>query len=594
MALSIKPSHLARYKDIARLMMKHGRGDLLARSQFDAGALEPDPPAPEAAADATADTAGNGAGANTSTPVDETTARAQSLADDLEAMGATFIKVGQFLSTRADLLPIPYVEALARLQDDVEPFSFAEVETMVAAELGTRLSKGFEVFEDLPLAAASLGQVHRAQLRSGQLVAVKVQRPGVREQIVEDLEVLSELAEFLDHHTEIGRRSGFTGMFEELEKSLLRELDYRQEARNLETLADHLADYDRLVVPRPVPDYVTSRVLTMEFVAGRKVTSLGPLAKLELDGAPLAEQLCRAYLQQILVDGFFHADPHPGNVLLTDDGRLALIDLGMVGQIAPAMQESLLKLVLAIAEGRGDDVGTLVVAIGTPGVDPDPRALQRRVAEMVLQFQGLRIGEIALGRLLFEAAHVATDHGYRMPRELTMLAKTLLNVDEVSRRLDPDFDPNAAIRRHASELMRQRMLRDLSPGRVFAGMLEAKEFAEKLPRRLNQVLDAVAENRVRIRIDALNEVLLMEGLQKIANRITLGLVIAAMIVGAALLMPIDTTFRILGYPGVAILFFIGAAVAGVLLASNILLHDLRAEKRRLRAQQDREREGRPA
>ena len=232
-----------------------------------------------------------------------------------------------------------------------------------------------------------------------------------------------------------------------------------------------------------------------------------------------------------------------------------------------------------------------MVKIGIPLGDADPNLVKRQVGEMVLQFQGMRIKDIALGRLLFDAARVATDAGYRMPRELTMLSKTLLNVDEVARQLDPDFDPNAAIRRNAADIMRQRMLKSLAPGKLFAGLLEMKEFAEKLPRRLNQLMDAVAENRVRVKVDTINEVLLMEGLQKIANRITLGLILAAMIVGAALLMRVETSFRIFGYPGLAILLFLGAALGGTVLASNILLHDLRAEKARLRALQKQPGEG---
>jgi predicted unusual protein kinase regulating ubiquinone biosynthesis (AarF/ABC1/UbiB family) len=324
----------------------------------------------------------------------------------------------------------------------------------------------------------------------------------------------------------------------------------------------------------------------MEFVQGRKVTSLGPLAKLEIDGTPLAEALCRAYLEQILVDGYFHADPHPGNVLLTPEGRLALIDLGMVAQVAPAMQQDLLKLVLAVSEGRGKEASDLVVKLGQPLTDADPRAVRRRVGEMVLRFQGLTMRDLALGRFLFEAARAASDCGYRMPRELTMLSKTLLNVDEVSRHLDPNFDPNASIRRNAAALMRERTFKSLSPGKVFAGLLEAQEFAENLPRRLNQMIDAVSENRLRIRVDAINEVLLMEGLQKIANRITLGLVIAAMIVGAAMLMRIDTRFRIMGYPGLAMLFFMAAALSGCALAFNILFNDLKTSKTRVRAVQN--------
>jgi predicted unusual protein kinase regulating ubiquinone biosynthesis (AarF/ABC1/UbiB family) len=563
MGLSLKPQHLSRYRDIAKLFFKYGRGDLLASSgldDFELPAHEDGPPPDE---------------------------RAKQLADDLEKLGPTYVKVGQFLSTRADLLPAAYVEALSRLQDQVEAVPFADIERILQEELGARISKAFAVFEDVPVASASLGQVHRAELRDGRSVAVKVQRPNVTETIQDDLAAFTELAGFLDEHTELGKRHSFSSMAEEFRKSLARELDYRQEARNLAILADHMRGLDLVFVPRPIDDYVTGRVLTMEFVDGRKVTAMSPLARLELDAAPLADALCKAYLKQMLVDGFFHGDPHPGNVLVTDDGRIALIDLGMVGQIAPALQEELLKLVLAVSEGRGDDAADLAVRIGRPLPDATPAVVRRRVAEMVVAFQGLRMKDIALGRFLFEAAHVATEAGYRMPPELTMVSKALLNVDQVARELDPTFDPNDAIRRHAGGLMRERMLKSLAPGKVFAGMLDAKEFAEKLPRRLNQLVDAVAENRLRVQVDAIDEVLLMEGLQKVANRITIGLIIAALIVGAALLMRVETTFRIFGYPGLAILCFLLAAVTGMGLVFNIVMHDLEAAKDRVRTQANR-------
>jgi ubiquinone biosynthesis protein len=605
MALSLDPQHLHRYKDIAKLFFKYGRGDLLRHSGLDDPTIgeQQEPGGPMALngsgaprvhersgeilerEHAAARNDGGGKVSTPGTPRDETQDRASRLAADLESLGPTFVKLGQLLSTRPDLLPVPYIEALSRLQDRVAPFSYAEVEQIVSDELGARVSKAFAAFDSVPIAAASLGQVHRAELRSGRVVAVKVQRPGIREGVLQDLEALGEIAELLDRHTELGKRHGFQAMLDEFRKSLLRELDYRQEARNLSTLAENLSELSAIMVPTPVEDYVTSRVLTMEFVQGRKVTSVGPLARIEVDGAQLADELCHAYLKQTLVDGFFHADPHPGNVFLTDDGRIALIDLGMVGQLSPSMQEDLLKLILAMSEGNGDDAGDLVVKIGMPIGEPDPRAVRRHIAEMVMQFHGLRLRDIALGRLLFDVARIAAENGLRMPSELTMLAKTLLNVDQVAEVLDPNFDPNQAIRRHASGIMRARMLKSLSPGKLFASMLEAKQFVEKLPRRLNQLVDAVVENRVRVKVDAINEVLLMEGLQKIANRITLGLVISAMIVGAALLMRIETSVRIFGYPALAIVLFLGAALSAFLLTMNILLHDLRADKHRVRSEE---------
>src|SRR6185295_9853427 len=323
--MKLSPNHLKRYKEIAQLFWKYGRSDLVKQMGIDE-AIDPQELKPASEGETTPD----------------------QLADDLEAMGPTYVKLGQVLSGRPDLLPEPYLKALARLQDKVKPFSYAEVEQIVATELGVRISKAFSRFDPEPIAAASLGQVHSAALRDGRLVVVKVQRPNLRQQIAEDFEVLEQIAEFFDAHTELGRRHRFLRILEEFRITIQQELNYEREAQNLIALGENLKDFDLIQVPQPVPDYSTRCVLTMDYVQGRKITSIGPLARLELKGAPLAEELFKAYLKQVLVDGLFHADPHPGNVFLTDDGRIALLDLGMVGRITPAMQENLLKLLLAI------------------------------------------------------------------------------------------------------------------------------------------------------------------------------------------------------------------------------------------------------
>jgi ubiquinone biosynthesis protein len=548
MGISLKPQHLKRYKDIAWLLMKYGRSDLVKSAGLDAL----DQPSPSA---------------ETAPP------EARELADDLEKLGPTFVKLGQLLSTRPDVLPPAYLGALARLQDQVEPFAFDEVERIVNAELGVRMSKAFADFDPAPMAAASLGQVHRATLRDGRLVAVKVQRPGVREQVAADLEALADIAHFMDSHTEAGARYQFAALLAEFRKSLVRELDYRQEAANLDTLRTNLAAYESIVVPAPVHDFTTGRVLTMEYVSGTKITDLSQVVRLEIDGTVLAEDLFRAYLQQILVNGFFHADPHPGNVFLTADGRVALIDLGMVAHVAPRLQDHLLQLLLAVSEGRSDDATAVALKVGARRPHFDEPKLTRAVADLVARHQSATLENIQVGAVVLEMARTAADCGLAMPPELMMLGKTLLNLDEVGRTLDPNFNPNAAVRRHASDMMRQRLLRSASPGNLFSAMLDAKEFVERLPGRVNRILDLVAGNELKLKVDAIDETRLMMGLQKIANRITLGLLLAALIVGAALLMQVETSFRILGYPGLAIVFFLLAAAGACALMFSILFGD---------------------
>jgi predicted unusual protein kinase regulating ubiquinone biosynthesis (AarF/ABC1/UbiB family) len=400
-----------------------------------------------------------------------------------------------------------------------------------------------------------------------------VQRPAIREAMVDDLEALEEIATFLDEHTEFGKRYEFRLMLEQFRKSLLRELDYRQEASNLSTFREQLRNFPSLVVPAPIADYCTSRVLTMEYVPGIKITQMSPLARMEFDGAELAEELFRAYLDQILVHGFFHADPHPGNVFLTDDYRIALIDLGMVGRIMPRLQEDLLQLLLAISEGRGDEAAQIAIKIGDKKDDFDEREFTRKISAIVAAQQTATVEQMQVGRIVLEVTQAAAENGVRVPPELTMLGKTLLNLDQVGRSLEPEFDPNASIRRNAAEILQRRLVKSLSPGNLFGGILEIKDLLQRLPMRVNKFLDALANNEFKVSVDAIDEQKLMVGFQKVANRITVGLIVASLIVGAALLMRVETTFRIWGYPGLAIIFFLGAAGCGIVLLINILFYD---------------------
>jgi predicted unusual protein kinase regulating ubiquinone biosynthesis (AarF/ABC1/UbiB family) len=558
MGISLRPEHLKRYRDMARLAMKYGRSDLVRQAGLE-DALE---------------------GTDEVLQSTDAPGLADDLADDLERMGPTYVKLGQLLSTRPDLVPPAYIDALTRLQDRLEPFPAEDAERIVAEELGVRVSKAFLEFESEPLAAASLGQVHRAKLRDGRTVAVKVQRPGVREQLVRDLDAIEDVVEFMDRHTKAGRQYEFGRTFEELRKSLMAELDYRREARNASTLDENLAEFQRIIVPRPVEDYTTSRVLTMEFIRGRKITSISPLARLELDGDVLAEELFRAYLKQILVDGFFHADPHPGNVFLTDDRRIALLDVGMVGRIGPDLQQHLLRMLLAIADGQGGEAARATIQAGDVRSGYREDIFTADVKTLVADFATARNAEnIQVGRVMLEVTRSAAENGIRLPVELTMLGRALLALDQVGRTLDPQFDPNAAIQRNASDLMRRRMMKNVSPSRMFSNMLEMNELVQKLPGRVNRALEAITEDGIEVRVRVPEEKWLLQGMQKISNRIAVSLVASALIVSAAMMMRVETRYQILGYPGVAMILFMGAAALGLVLVFDILVSDVRQRRR---------------
>jgi len=553
MVVSFKPERIKRYKDVAMLLLKYGRSDLISAAGLE-GSVLPDEIAAE-----------------------RETAPAEELAQDLEKLGPTFIKLGQLLSTRADLMPGPYLDALSRLQDQIEPFPYEEVERIVSGELGVRMSKAFAEFDPRPLAAASLAQVHRANMRDGRAVVVKVQRPDIRDLIVGDLEALGEIAHFLDEHTELGRRYEFDNMLVNLRKSLLRELDFTIEANNLHTIGQSLVEFDEIVIPEPIDNFTTTRVLTMEYISGKKITALNPLRLLEIDGASLADALFRAYLKQFLVDGLFHADPHPGNVFLTDDNRIALLDLGMVGRVTRTFQDNLLRLMLAISEGRGEMASEAAIRMGEAKEGFDREAFERRITDLVAENSDAILSRLNAGKVTLEITRISADCWFRLPPEFTMIAKALLNIDRVVYTLDPNFDPNSIIRERANEILQQNIAKSLAPNNLLSGVVDLKEFAEKLPARVNRILDTVGENKLRLKVDAIDEKVVLEGLQKVANRITLGLVVASLIVGAAMLMRVETSFRIFGYPGLAMILFLLAAAAGLVLAFSILFYD---EKRR--------------
>ena len=536
---------LGRYKDLAWFVAKYGRADFVTKAIAGDDSAESDP------------------------------AAAKEFAADLESLGPTFIKLGQILSTRADLLPPAYLDALARLQDHVEPFPIEDVKRTIREELGVKTSQAFVEFDETPIAAASLGQVHRAVLRSGRVVAVKVQRPDVRERVEKDLAALHEVAVVVDKLGGAYRHVDAARLLDEFKRTLMSELDYREEAKNLVTIAEQLKDFEHIVVPLPVDDYTTERVLTMDYVGGTKITTVSRVEWTEVDGALLAEELFKAYLEQILLDGVFHADPHPGNVLLTTDRRIALIDLGMVGRLSSGLQEQLFKLMLAIGEGKGEEAAGVAIQLGERREDFDEPGMRRAVSDLIGRYHRSTVSDMNVGRVMLEMSRIGNKHGLKMSPDLALLGKTLLHLDEIGRVLDSSFDVNESLRRNSGSLMRKRMQKSASPGNIFAAALEVREFAERLPGRVNKILDALAANDLRFKVEVIDQGSIIEGLQKVANRIALGLVLAALIVGAAMMMRVPTTMTIFGYPGIAMLLFLAAAAGGFWMAWTILAGDVR-------------------
>src|SRR5688500_2853778 len=502
--------------------------------------------------------------------------RAKAFADALKGMGPTYVKFGQLLSTRPDIVPQEYIVALESLQDDLEPFSFADVEKIIEEELGVRISKAFEVFESTPLAAASLGQVHRAILRDGREVVVKVQRPNVREEVRKDLEVFTDIAAELEKHTDIGRKMNLVGAIDQAKVVMYSELNYLQEARNTEILRENLASFPQIYIPAVLTDLSSSRVLTTELVKGRKVSKMTPLALIEGNYAALAGVLTRAYLKQICVDGFWHSDPHPGNVFIREiEGQpeIVLLDFGMCSRISHEFQDEVIKLLLAISSNRGAEVADACVRMSEMQERFDPMKFTREISTIVASVQGANANEINTGQLLFNVVAIANNNELKAPPELTMLAKTLLHLDAITKRLDPEYDPQQVIRDYAEQLITQKLAQKFNPRNFYPALLDFNQLVLDFPHRAREIIDMTAAGKLSLGIKLTQAEEFLGGIHKIANRITVGVIIAALLISSSLMARVPTRFTIAGYPGIAVLGYLLASVAAFYLVISTLMRD---------------------
>jgi ubiquinone biosynthesis protein len=502
--------------------------------------------------------------------------RAEAFAISLKQMGPTYVKFGQLLSTRPDIVPQEYIVALESLQDDLEPFSFAEVEKIIEEELGVRISKAFQTFESTPLAAASLGQVHRAVLRDGREVVVKVQRPNVREEVKRDLEVFTDIAAELDKHTEIGRKMNLVGAIEQARMVMYSELNYLQEARNTEILRENLRDFPEIYIPAVVVDFSSARVLTTELVKGRKISKLTPLALIEGNYAALAGVLTRAYLKQICVDGFWHSDPHPGNVFVREiegSPQLVLLDFGMCSRISHEFQDEVIKLLLAISSNRGAEVADTCVRMCEVQEGYDAPKFTRDISTLVAAVHDVSAAEINTGQLIFNVIAIANNNELKAPPELTMLAKTLLHLDAITKKLDPEYDPKQVIRDYAEQLISQKLAQKFNPRNFYPALLDLNQLVLDLPHRAREIIDLTAGGRLSFGIKLTQAEEFLGGIHKIANRITVGVIIAALLVSSSMMMRVETSFRIFGYPGLAVLGYLLASAAAFYLVISTFMRD---------------------
>jgi ubiquinone biosynthesis protein len=550
--VSAKDTHLHRYRQIAEVLTKHGFGYLL-------GLLGLDRFLPFHQ-----ELLGQSSGNQTLTPP-------QHIRVALEELGTTFIKLGQLLSTRPDLLPPEYLLEFAKLQDEAPPFDSGEARAIIETELGQSVETLFSNFESEPLAAASIGQVHAARLLNGTEVILKVRRPDVVKQLEEDLEILHNAAAALNRRWELAKRYDLLGLAQEFALTLRAELDYIREGQNAERFAANFAKDQTVHIPRIFWETTTSRVLTQERIRGIKVSEISALDEFGIDRAELAKRGTRAILKMIFEDGFFHADLHPGNFFVQPNDCFGLVDLGMVGTVNEKTQDYLANLILALTRQDFDRLTEAVLEMEATKQRVDRAELRRDLEHLVKPYFGLPLGQINLTPLFNDTFAVIRRHRLNLPSHLALLVKTIIIAEGIGTRLDPNFHLIEVIEPYADQLM----LRLFSPRRMIKKLgqagVDVARLGVEIPQQLRQILTEIERGGFEVGMKPNAFEPLITRLERLANRIVLGVIAAAFIVGLAILLSV---FRPSGWERwLGTLFAIGfffATVLGVYLAWSIL------------------------
>lgn len=505
--------------------------------------------------------------------------QAREFVEALERMGPLFVKLGQMLAGRYGEIPAVYVEALARLQDRSEPEHFAVIEAVIEQELRMPSRAMFKSIDSEPIGSASLGQVHRGCLRNGREVAIKVQKPQVALRMHEDLEALRGLLDASSTVQSLSNQLGLRDWLDEFSTSIDAELDYLLEAGNLVAFSRQLGRFPALRLPTPVWECCTSRVLVMDRLHGIRVDAIPPLRRpgAGLDG--LAAQLGEAFLEQVMLHGFIHADLHAGNVLLTEDNQLAIFDVGMVCYLPPRLRIQLHRLVEAGLHGRGEAVSETYAHLCGRLENFDEPRFQQDVSRLVGRYA---LGSDHLrreGAFVLDLVAIGARRGLRPPTEIVMLGKALLTLEGVIRCLAPELSLRQLIETRLPELARRRSTDLLGLSGNASPWNELGEMSDLIrhsPRRLSQLLHTLAENRLKMQVVGLGDPILVEGVQKVANRISTGVIAAALIVAAALVMHASASTGRSSYPLLAVVMLAIAAVLGLALLTGSALWDRRA------------------
>jgi len=496
--------------------------------------------------------------------------RGERLRQAFEELGPAYIKLGQMLSTRGDILPADIVAALEKLQDQVAPFPHTQVLTVLEAELGAPLESHFQSIDPVPIAAASLGQVHGAVLADGSPVVIKVQRPGVREVVELDLQVLQGLAALAARRTAFGRSYDLLGVAREFGAMLRGELDYVQEGRNAERFRQDFADDPDIHFPGVCWEQTTKRVLTLERVGGLRITDREGMLQQGISPARVAQRLAGAIFRMVLTGGFFHADPHPGNLFVTPSGGITFVDMGMVGELTPAMRENIIDYVIGVVTKDTDLVVEAILRMGVISRPADMAGLRRDCDRLREKYGEVPIREVSLGPALRETLAIARRYQITFPSGYTVLLKSLTTLEAVCRQVDPNATLVGLAAPYAEQVMQTR----LKPGRLLErlgrDLLDAGRHSLRIPRQVSRLLTAVEEGEWKLALDHSGLEPVLGRLSAIANRLAIAIILASLIIGTALVSSTSNSQSFLRRYPVADVGFVLIGAVGLWLILSIL------------------------
>jgi len=538
--------HFQRYKEIARILAKHGWGWMISRLAF-------------------AEHLGRHA------DLSEREHAPAHVREMFEELGPTFIKLGQLLSTRPDIVPEAYIDEFSKLQDTAPTVPFDQIKEVIEREFAAAISDLYREFCREPIAAASLGQAHDARLLDDTRVIVKVQRPNIQEVVETDIEILLKRAQFLEHHYSRARIHGVADLVDEFAMTIREEMDYTREGRNTDRLRQNLADEPRMLVPIVFWDLTTSKVLTLQEMQGRKITDMVSEPIPGVDPKVVANRLASSFMQQVFVDGFFHADPHPGNILVTDSGDIALLDCGQVGRLDPENRAGAVRMLMAFEQQDSKVLADEILHMGIPQDEVDVRLLTRDLAKVMRAFYGMPARSVNMGRLLTRVLSVSIRHKIRLPVAFAVLGKVFTNIDGICRQLDPNFNFTEVARPYVGRAVRSELHSENTLNELYRALVSTRSFLFSLPEHMDRLMRKLVDGTLRVEFKHQNLQEMSDAFRAGSNRVSIALIVGSTIIGSSIIVAAGKGSKSLfGLPTWGILGYAVATIFGAWLVVGIL------------------------